>query len=318
METFIIVLVFAGVIFLMFNMFRNRSKRMKAAEQESHSAAAQGLSTSRDLFEAEMGHRAPVEEFHVMGNEARVTFGVPLGDSDDEILNDLLGDEAIEVVRDRRHSLPIDDVDTVVAFAGSPPREVSRRKLHAPGELPEPLGEMGGLSFKNIAHDPFAAPFEEEGVDHSTLYSTRSDSPPDELAPIREELNIPKGLDRGMRALGTDPDELNGPEFVLSLLRMFGYGVTEQAYEGSYMALKGGVSTYIVTDAYKKGDHPELEEGVIRRFLADFSTSGADRGMLITDKYSPFMIHEIETNQPKVRFITRERTQRFIDSMSLG
>jgi len=111
-ETFIIVLVFAGVIFLMFNMFRNRSKRMKAAAQESRAAAAQGLSISRDLFEAEMGHRAPVEEFHVVGNEARVTFGVPLGESDDEILNDLLADEAIEVLRDRRHTLPIEDVDT--------------------------------------------------------------------------------------------------------------------------------------------------------------------------------------------------------------
>jgi len=317
-ETFIIVLVFAGVIFLMFNMFRNRSKRMKAAAQESRAAAAQGLSISRDLFEAEMGHRAPVEEFHVVGNEARVTFGVPLGESDDEILNDLLADEAIEVLRDRRHTLPIEDVDTVVALAGDPPRELSRRKLHAPGVLPEPLGDVGGLSFRHIAHDPFAAPFEDEGVDHATLYTTRSDAPPDELGPIRAELDIPKGLDRGMRALGTNPDELNGPDFVLSLLRMFGYGVTEQAYEGSYMALKGGVSTYIVTDAYQPGDHPELEERVIRRFLGDFSTSGADRGMLITDKYSPFMIHEIETNQPKVRFVTRERIQRFIDSMSLG
>jgi hypothetical protein len=40
--------------------------------------------------------------------------------------------------------------------------------------------------------------------------------------------------------------------------------------------------------------------------------------MLITDKYGPFLIHEIEVNQPRVRFITRERIQRFIDSMALG
>jgi hypothetical protein len=99
---------------------------------------------------------------------------------------------------------------------------------------------------------------------------------------------------------------------------MFGYGVTEQAYDGSYMATKSGVSTYIETDTYKSGDYPELGEGVIRRFLANFGSSGADRGMLISDKYSPFMIHEIETNQPRVRFITRERVQRFIDSMALG
>jgi hypothetical protein len=30
------------------------------------------------------------------------------------------------------------------------------------------------------------------------------------------------------------------------------------------------------------------------------------------------MIHEIEANQPKIRFVTRERIQRFIDSMALG
>jgi hypothetical protein len=30
------------------------------------------------------------------------------------------------------------------------------------------------------------------------------------------------------------------------------------------------------------------------------------------------MIYEIESNQPKVRFITRERVQRFIDSMAMG
>jgi len=62
----------------------------------------------------------------------------------------------------------------------------------------------------------------------------------------------------------------------------------------------------------------EVEESVIRRFLADFATSGADRGMLLSEKYAPFSIHEIENRQPKVRFITRERIQRFIDGMALG
>ena len=99
---------------------------------------------------------------------------------------------------------------------------------------------------------------------------------------------------------------------------MFGYSVSEQAIPGSYMAIKEGVSTYILSDAYEDGQHPQLEESVIRRFLADFGSSGAERGMLITDKYSPFIIHEIESHQPKVRFITRERIQRFIDSMALG
>lgn len=317
MEVVIIVLALAIAGFVVFYMFRARKRKMAEAARSGSTAAAAGISVSRDLFDAEAGHHAPVESFHVSGDEARVTFDVPLDDEDDDVLNDLLMDEAVEVVRQKRHTLPIDDVTHIVVFAGRDRvREVGRSKLPAPGELPPPA--LDSLSFTQIARDPFAAPFDEEGTDHGVAYETRADVPEDELPPLREDLKIPKGLDRGLRALGTDPESLNGPEFVIALLRMFGYGVTEQAYPGTYMAIKDGVSTYIATDGYEKGQYPELEEGVIRRFLADFGSSAAERGMLITDKYAPFLIHEIEANQPKVRFITRERIQRFIDSMALG
>jgi hypothetical protein len=316
-DVFVVVVVLVAVGLLLFDMFRKRKQRMKEAERQSKTAAATGLAVSRDLFEAEIGHHAPVESFHVVGDEARVTFDVPLGDEDDEVLHDLLTSEAIEVVREKRHTLPIEDVHQIVVLAGRDKvREIARHRLPAPGELPPPVPDVG-LSFTHIARDPFAAPFD-EGTDHGIAYETRADVPADELAPLTDELKLPKGLDRGLRALGTDPDRLNGPEFIIALLRMFGYGVTEQAYEGSYMAIKNGVSTYIATDAYEPGDYPELDESVIRRFLADFGSSAADRGLLITDKYGPFIMYEIETHQPKVRFITRERVQRFVDSMALG
>lgn len=317
MDTFVIVVVLVAVGFLLFNMFRNRKRRMKEAEKQSATAAATGLAVSRDLFEPGAGHHAPLESFHVVGDQARVTFDVPLPEEDDEVLHDLLVGEAVEVVREKRHALPIDDVNEIVVFAGRDKvREVGRHKLPATGELPPPI-LAAGLSFTHIAHDPFAAHFDEES-DHGVTYGTTAAVPEDELGPLRDELKLPKGLDRGLRALGTDPDELSGPEFVLGLLRMFGYGVTEQAYEGSYLAIKDGVSTYIHTVAHQPGQYPELDEKEIRRFLADFATSNAERGLLITDKYGPFLVNEIETNQPRVRFITRERTQRFIDSMALG
>jgi hypothetical protein len=317
-EVFITVLALAVVGFVLINMFRSRKRRMAEAEKGGSTAPAVGLAISRDLFDGEGGHHAPVESFHVVGDEARVTFDVPLEDEVDEVLNDLLMDEAVEVVRQKRHTLPIDDVQHIVVLAGRDKvREVGRTKLPSPGELPPP-GLDSGLSFTHIARDPFAAPFEEEGPDHGVAYETRSDTPADELPPLRDDLRIPKGLDRGLRALGTDPEQLNGPEFVIALLRMFGYRVTEQAFPGSYMAIKDGVSTYIATDSYEKGQYPEIDDAVIRRFLADFGTSGAERGMLISDKYAPFKVHEIETNQPKVRFVTRERIQRFVDSMALG
>jgi hypothetical protein len=317
-EVFFTVLALAVVGVVVAYMFRSRKRRMAEAEKAGSTAPAAGLSVSRDLFDAEGGHHAPVESFHVVGSEARVTFDVPLEDDDDEVLNNLLMDEAVEVLRQKRHSLPIEDVHHIVVFAGRDRvREVGRTKLPSPGELPPPAPDSG-LSFTHIARDPFAAPFEEDRPDHGVAYETRADVPADELPPLREDLKIPRGLDRGLRALGTDPDELSGPEFVIALLRMFGYRVTEQAFPGSYMAIKDGVSTYISTDSYEKGQYPEIDDAVIRRFLADFGTSGAERGMLISDKYAPFKVHEIEANQPKVRFITRERIQRFIDSMALG
>lgn len=312
----VIVLLLAVAAYLLYNAFRTRKQRMRDAERSSKTAAATGMSVSRDLFGAELGHRAPLESFHVVGDEARVTFAVPLDEEDDEVLFDLLTGEAIEVVRERRHTLPIDDVTTIVVLAGGEGRvrEVARHKLPSRGELPPPL-PGSGLSLTHIAHDPFAAHFEEEA---EVAYETAARVPADELGPLHEEIRIPKALDRGMRAVGTDPSTLSGPDFVLALLRMFGYSVTEQAYDDSYMAVKDGISTYIVTDAYRKGDYPEVDEGLIRRFLAEFSSSGAERGMLISDRYSPFMVYEVEANQPKVRFVTRERIQRFIDSMAMG
>ena len=317
MEVLIPVVLVAAAAFVVYNMFRARNRRMKEAEASSKTAAATGLAVSRDLFDPELGHHAPLESFHIVGDEARVTFDVPLEEEDDEVLNEILVGEAIEVLRARRHSLPIDDVETVVVYAGREPvREIARQKLPQRGELPPPPVHAG-ITFTHIAHDPFSAHFDEESS-AALSYATSAPVPEDELRPLRDELRLPKGLDRGLRALGTDPENLNGPEFVLALLRMFGYSVTEQAYEGSYMAVKSGVSTFIVTDAYQAGGHPELDESVIRRFLAEFGSSGADRGMLISDRYGPFMIYEIEANQPKVRFVTRERVQRFIDSMAMG
>lgn len=311
----LIAIVVLGIV--IWYLSRSRKRAAERLEQSSTTAPASGLATANELFDGKE-HHAPVREFHVKGDEAQVTFGVPMPDKDDDVLNDLLVAEAVEVVRQRRHTLPIDDVEHIVVYAGldDPPQLVGRTKLPSKGELPPPE-VMAGLSLSHVAHDPFAAPFEERS-DHSVVYGTKADVPADELGRLIDDLKIPKGLERGLRATGVDPDQMTGPEFILALLRMFGYSVTEQAQPNSFMGVKDGQSVYILTDAYSQGEYPELDEGVVRRFLADFNSSGADRGMLISDKYGPFMINEIETHQPKVRFITRERIQSFIDSMALG
>jgi hypothetical protein len=317
MDGFAIFLVIVVLGFVVWNLIRSRRRQARLMEESSTTAAGAGLSTGHDLYEPEASHHAPVADFHVRGEEAIVVFDVPLSEEDDPVLNELLVDEAIEVVREKRHTLPIDGVTVIVARAGhGETREIGRTELPAIGELPPPMENMG-LTLINIAHDPFAAPFEEE-TDHSVVYETKTDVPSDELGPIIEELKLPAGLERGLRAIGVDPESVSAPDLVLALLRMFGYGVTEQAMPGTYMVIKDGLSTYILTEPHRPGEHPELGEPTCKRFIAEFGSSGADRGLLVTAKYSPFMIHDIEARQPNLRFITRERIQGFIDWMALG
>ena len=305
-----ITLIVLGVGLLVLNLVLSRRKKLKrltATEAAPPTAPAA-------ILEPE-APRAPVADFHVHGDEARVTFDVPLPDEDDEVLNELLIDEAVEVVREKRHTLPIDDVTVIVVFAGKPePREIGRTKLPAPGELPPPIGAPG-FTYVHLAPDPFAGEFE---TDHTVLYDTKVDVPADELPPLASEIRLPEGLARGLRTTGIDPEAATGPEMILALLRMFGYKLAETDYDDTFLATKDGTSIFIRTDAYRSGDHPELDEGAINRFLADFSTSRADQGILVTDKYGPLRVYEIERRQPRCRFLTRERTQRFIDSMALG
>jgi hypothetical protein len=317
MDGFAFVLVIAALGFVVWSMVRSRRRQAQRMEEAETTAAGSGLSTGEDLFDSDTAHHAPVADFHVHNDEAVVTFDVPLPAEDDPILNELLVDQGLEVVREKKHTLPIDDVTVIVVMAGQgTSKEVGRTTLPSAGELPPPM-EGVGISLAHIAHDPFAAPFEEE-TDHSVVYDTRTDVPSDELGPIMDELTLPAGLERGLRAVGVDPDEISAPDLVLALLRMFGYRVTEQASPGSYMVIKDGLSTYLLTEPHREGEHPELSEPVVKRFLAEFGSSGADRGLLVTGKYSPFMIHEVEARQPNIKCITRERIQGFIDRMALG
>ncbi|MEX1037285.1 MAG: hypothetical protein WDZ96_00350 [Acidimicrobiia bacterium] len=263
----------------------------------------------------EAGQRAPVSEFHVVGSEARVTFDVPLDDEDDEVLNEILLDEAMEVLRDKKHSLPISDVHEVVVFAGRGAiREVARTKLPSPGVLPPPP-PVSLLHLGNVAPDPFKA-----GADspRAATYETKSQVPADELPPIGQELKIPKGLQRGLRAAGVDINRANGSEIILGLLKLFGYHIEASPEPGVFNAIKDGETTLVVVEGYNPGDHPEVDEGRVRAFAGRFTMSGAQRAVFVSEKYAPFMIYDIERNEPRLRFITRERLQEFIDSMAIS
>jgi hypothetical protein len=288
---------------------RRQRKRAAAVDLEDTSWLRRAPNEPEPLSK-----RLAVGEFHVSGHEARVVFDVPLPEEEDPILNELLVDEAVEVVREKRHTLPIDDVTEIVVFAGrGNSREIGRTTLPAPGQLPVAI-QPDMLNLTHIARDPFASQFEDDPM---AQVETRVEVPADDLGPIRNELRIPLGLERGIRTRGVDPATASGPELILALLEMFGYEVSPQV-DGTFIATKDKVKTFIRAEPHDSGSHPELDEQVVQKFIVEFGTSGATRGLLISDKLGPFMIHDVEAMNPRIRFVTRQRIQRFIDSMAIG
>lgn len=262
--------------------------------------------------------RPAVAAFHVHEEEARVTFDVPYPDEGDDVLSDLLMGEAIEVVREKRHNLPITDVTAVVVLVGDGTgsgREVGRRSLETPGVLPPPSQITDILNLHTIARDPLAAEFEQPAV---AVPETVAPSRTDELSPIAEVVRMPKAVATGLRAQGVDPDTVTAGELVLGVLSLFGYAVTPGTAEGVYTATRGGTTTFVMTEETAPGDYPELGDDVIRRFIVAFEQARADRGMLVSAKFAPFSIYDQERRDPRIRFITRERIQKFVDSMALG
>jgi hypothetical protein len=262
--------------------------------------------------------RPRVSAFHVRGEEAQVFFDVPLPDGEiDEVLGELLINEALEVVREKRHELPIDGVSQVVAFAGrdGEPRRVGAVTLEEPGVLPPPMVAAPSLHLGHIGFDPLEKQFSDDMLQNAP--SLASAQRADTLGPIGKELRLPKAVSVGLRAQGVDPATMTSTEMVHALLRLFGYAVTSTANPLAFNAAKGGATTYLREDRYEPGDHSEVDDVTMRQFVVEFVNSGADRGLLISDKFSPFEVYERERREPRIRFVTRERLQKFVDALSL-
>jgi hypothetical protein len=257
----------------------------------------------------------PVAEFHVRGPDAQVFFDVPLPEEGaDEVLRDLLVHEAVEVVRDKRHHLPIGDVTRVVASArlGETWSEVGTVGLATPGELPPPVAPS--LLPHHAAPDPL-----ERIADlprHAPGLEARPTS--EDLPPLSAELRLPASVGAHLRASGIDPVVAGAGDIVLGIMRSTGY-VIEPGPEGdTCTAVRAGSRVFVRVVPHRAGEHPELAEEEVRAAVVDFVESGADRGLVVTEKYSPFEIYDRERRDPRLRFITRERLQHFIDSLALG
>lgn len=308
MELAIALFSIAFLLFL-FGMFQKRRTAQITAEL-TESAPEAALTAERP--------RPKVAEFHVKGEEAHVRFDVPLASGGaDDILSELLMAEAVEVVREKQHTLPIDGVLRVVAFAGRGPEpvEVGRLELPTRGELPPPATIAPSLAIGHLGLDPMEKQFE-SGHDVTQPEAVSRPSA-DELGPISDELRIPKAIDFGLRGQGIDPKTMTSGELVRGLLIAFGYSI-EGIGASAFVATKAGARTYVLEVPHEAGGHPELDESVAKSFLFEFLQSKADRGMLVSDKFCPYAVYEIERKEPRIQFVTRERLQNFVDSAALS
>ena len=252
--------------------------------------------------------RPKVSEFHVVGDEARVTFDVPLpAEGADQVLTGLLKYEAIEVLRAKARTLPIEQVVRVMVLAGSTP--IGTVVLPSAGVLPPEMEPPVSLKL-DAADDPLSHTLPGH-VDPSVAGTPGSDV----LAPIAAEIRIPSAIDAALRASGVAVQSADAPELVRGLITLHRYQLEERDAR-TYLARKGGTTTLVRDIAHGAGDHPELDEADIRRFVADFVQSGADHGLLVTAKYAPYAIYEREKAEPRIQFISRERLQGFVDRMA--
>jgi hypothetical protein len=310
----IIAILVTVAVLIVFGRMAGRRGRELREQAKREFAGAEAAPDEAHLTDAS-GLRPAVADFHVHDTDATVTFDVPLPEGEvDAILAEILVNEAVEVAREKSHTLPIAQVTRVVAMARD--RRVGSRDLDQPGVLPPPLGTDHLPQLHKIGFDPIERQFEGEKVDAGFVAPDRGDT--DQLGAIGAELRIPKAIEVGLRSQGVDPDTMNAGDLVRTVLSLFGYAIAEGDRASTYVGTKGGAKTYIREDIYEPGGHPELDEKVIDEFMFGFSSSGADHGLLVSDRYAPFVVYERERREPRVRFVSRERLQKFIDGAALG
>jgi hypothetical protein len=259
--------------------------------------------------------RPKLAEFHVRGEDALVYFEVPLPPAGaDDVLRDLLMRQAVEVVHEKQsHDLPMDQLLRVTAFARKDQSwaEVGTIELDQPGRLPR-LDAMPDIvpHASATGFDPLADVAAQEFKVQPGVAEAGAEKG---LAPIGKELRLAGTVDAALRSQGIDPETMTATDLTLALLQLGGYAVSP-AGEAGYLATQAGTTTYLRVVDHEPDAYPELDESAITSFLIGFGQQPADRGLLITDKFGPFVVYDKERREPRVKFITRERLQAFVDS----
>ena len=217
---------------------------------------------------------------------------------------------AFREAREKRHELPIDQVHVIVVSGkrDGGAVEVGRVELASQGTLPPPAVPELVPHASKLGFDPL-----------SNFDSSPVQTPPaladvgvaDTLGPIGSDVRLIASAEAGLRAQGIEPETMGAGDLVLGLLLMLGYRVTAAEKPVTHFALKEGQRTYIRVVDHVAGQ-------VINEFMVDYLSSGADRGILVSDKYAPFSIYDKERREARVKYISRERLQHFVDSLMLS
>jgi hypothetical protein len=281
------------------------------------SAISRARAGRPDAEELARFHLEP-SDFHIDGNEAIVTFDVDVpAEGAGAGLAEMLTRQAIEVVRQKRlRGLPVDDV-SVIRVRGRRDGEyveATRVELSEPGVLPPPQGRgVREAEADEVEFDPLHHLADKVFADPAAATTTRRG---DELPPLAQSVRLTERLESALRDRGFEPAQLSAGDLTRGLLEVAGYQLRPGASPGTYLASRAGTSTFLTTVDHEPGSYPELSESAVNGFLAGFYASGAARGLLFSDKYGPHLVYEKERRESRVRFITRERMQAFVDSIA--
>ena len=257
-------------------------------------------------------------DFKVEGTTAHVYFDttIPAAGADD-VLSGLMGREAMRVLHGKADHLPLGEVKHVAAHGRQAGQSilVTTEDVHRPAEM-DHMDEPGPAKRASEVHledeDLLAAV---HAMDFGRGAGYRRGS--DDLPALADELKIPAKLIDAVAGAGSTVAGMSLQDLIGGMLRQSGYDVTLTG-DGTGTARRAGATTFLQFVEHEAGGYPELAEDALDSFVMKFMSSGADRGMLFTPKFGPYAVYERERRNDKVRFMTRERLQAFVDSVAMG
>ncbi|NNC43001.1 MAG: hypothetical protein HKO03_07175 [Acidimicrobiia bacterium] len=200
---------------------------------------------------------------------------------------------------------------------GVPPGvDGSDDSLTAPGTANKagapPSSDTRKASPMDPEFDPLSAHF--EAPSRAPKLSADSGSR-ETMFPAGATVTMPEPWFAQLRGQGIVPEEASASDIVLGVLRAAGYSVNDTG-DNTYQVSRGAASTFVVVDPYDESGYPEIDESEMARFVMSFMNSKAGNGLYVTDKFAPFGVYEREKREKRIRFISRERLQEFVDGIT--